>query len=128
MAAALTVIDALVFVAVVVPFMLLIHHRGSVPRLPAARHSGPLPSLSVVVPARNEAAGIREGLTSLRAQDYPDLEIVVVDDRSSDGTGDVLRELATPERVRVLRVDDVPPGWLGKNHALWYGAKVTNSQ
>ena len=121
---ALTVFDALVFLAVIVPFALLVRHRGAIPKLPPARAGIPLPSLSIVVPARDEAASIGLALGSLLAQDYPGLEVIAVDDRSADGTGAVLRELAAREpRLVVLRVDDLPAGWLGKNHALWRGAE-----
>ncbi len=119
----LTVFDALVFLAVVVPFVLLIRHRNAIPRLPAMPETATLPRLSVVVPARDEGSTIGRAVGSLLAQDYPDLEIIVVDDRSSDATGDVLRELAAKDtRLLVLRVDELPTGWLGKNHALWRGA------
>src|SRR5256712_1060253 len=126
---AVTVFDALVFVAVVVPFVLLVRHRRAIPRLPSARAGIMLPSLSIVVPARDEAASIGRALGSLLAQDYPDLEVIAVDDRSADGTGDVLREVAAREpRLTVLRVDDLPAGWLGKNHALWRGAQRASGQ
>jgi len=119
----LTVFDGLVFLAVVVPFVLLIRHRNAIPRLPAMPETATLPRLSVVVPARDEGSTIGRAVGSLLAQDYPDLEIIVVDDRSSDATGDVLRELAAKDtRLLVLRVDELPAGWLGKNHALWRGA------
>jgi glycosyltransferase involved in cell wall biosynthesis len=118
-----TIFDGLVFLAVVVPFVLLVRHRGAIPKLPASVAEVPLPRLSIVVPARDEAAAVGRAVGSLLAQDYPDLEIIVVDDRSTDATGDVLRELAAKDpRVLVLRVDDLPAGWLGKNHALWRGA------
>ena len=121
---ALAILDALVFIAVVVPFILLVRHRGAIPALPAVKAPGALPSLSVIVPARNEATAIGRALASVLAQDYPGLEIVAVDDRSTDGTGDVLRELAAANpSLRVLRIDDLPSGWLGKNHALWRGAQ-----
>jgi len=121
---ALTVFDALVFLAVIVPFALLVRHRGAIPKLPPARAGIPLPSLSIVVPARDEAASIGRALGSLLGQEYPGLEVIAVDDRSADGTGAVLRELAAREpRLVVLRVDDLPAGWLGKNHALWRGAE-----
>jgi glycosyltransferase involved in cell wall biosynthesis len=119
----LTVFDALVFLAVVVPFVLLVRNRDAIPKLPASTESVTLPRLSVVVPARDEASSIARAVGSLLAQDYPDLEIIVVDDRSSDGTGAIVRDLATRDpRVQALRVDDLPAGWLGKNHALWRGA------
>lgn len=121
---ALTVFDVLVFFAVVVPFALLVRHRNAIPRLPSARAGFAPPTLSIVVPARDEAASIGRTLGSLIAQDYSGLEVIAVDDRSADGTGDVLRALAAREpRLVALRVDDLPAGWLGKNHALWLGAK-----
>ena len=119
----LTIFDALVFGAVVVPFMLLIRRRNAIPRLPVTAGNPTLPRLSVVVPARDEASAIGRAVESLLAQDYADLELIVVDDRSSDTTGEVVRELAAKDpRVEALRVDALPAGWLGKNHALWRGA------
>ena len=120
---ALTIVDALVFIAVVVPFVLLIRHRNAIPKLPALAEPSTLPRVSVVVPARDEGSTIGRALGSLLEEDYPELEVIVIDDRSSDATGDVLRELAAKDsRLVVLRVDDLPAGWLGKNHALWRGA------
>lgn len=102
---------------------------GRVPVLEDLRESeakpGAYPSVSVVVAARDEEAAVGAALRSVMEQDYPGrLEIVAVDDRSTDGTGDVLADLAagTPGRLRHLRVDELPEGWLGKNHALWFGA------
>ena len=121
---AFTILDALVFLAVIVPFVALVRHRRAIPRLPPARAGFPLPTLSIVVPARNEAVVIGRAIGSLLAQDYPDLEMIAVDDRSTDGTGDILRDLAAGDpRLVVVRVDDLPAGWLGKNHALWRGAE-----
>jgi glycosyltransferase involved in cell wall biosynthesis len=118
-----TIFDALIFLAVVVPSLLLIRHRNAIPKLPGMKERVTLPRLSVVVPARDEDATIGRAVGSLLAQDYPELEIIVVDDRSSDATGEVLRELAEKDRrLLTLRVDDLPAGWLGKNHALWLGA------
>ncbi|TMF81674.1 MAG: glycosyltransferase, partial [Chloroflexi bacterium] len=74
--------DALVFVGVVVPFVLLIRRRSAIPRLPEAAGHPALPRVSVVVPARDEASAIGRAVASLLAQDYADLEIIVVDDRS----------------------------------------------
>ena len=125
----LTLFDALVFLAVVVPFVLLIRHRGAIPKLPALPEPPKLPRLSVVVPARDEGSTIGRAVGSLLAQAYTDLEIIVVDDRSSDTTGQVLRVLAADDpRLVVLRVDELPAGWLGKNHALWLGAERASGE
>ena len=83
------------------------------------------PSVSVVVPARNEGETVEAALRSILSQDYPGpLEVVAVDDRSTDDTGKELEKLASerPEVMRVIRVEELPDGWLGKNHALYLGA------
>lgn len=81
------------------------------------------PLVSVIVAARNEERGIEAGLRSLLRLAYPKLEVIVVNDRSSDGTAAILDRLAANEsRVRVVTVAQLPPGWLGKNHALAVGA------
>ncbi len=81
------------------------------------------PKVSVIVPCRNEAAGVEAAMSSLLAQDYPNLEIVAVDDRSEDATGAILDALAARDpRLTVLHLDTLPPRWLGKNHAMHQGA------
>ena len=88
-----------------------------------------LPTLSIVVAARDEARGIEEALGSLLALDYPGVEIVVVDDRSTDGTGAILQEMAKKHgRLRVRHIHELPGGWLGKNHALFVGAAEASGE
>ena len=86
-----------------------------------------LPSLTIVVPARNEAETVEPAMRSLLGLNYPDYQIIAVNDRSTDSTGEILESLASSResegRLRVLRVVDLPPGWLGKTHAMWLGAK-----
>jgi len=82
------------------------------------------PRVSIIVAARNEALNIEAGLRSLLAQDYPHLEIVAINDRSSDGTGEIIDELACDDdHIEVIHVHELPPSWLGKNHALEMGAE-----
>jgi cellulose synthase/poly-beta-1,6-N-acetylglucosamine synthase-like glycosyltransferase len=84
---------------------------------------GSRPTVSLVVAARDEARGIEAAVGSMLRQDYPGLEVVVVDDRSSDGTGAILDRMAAADsRLTVVHVSELPPGWLGKNHALQAGA------
>jgi chlorobactene glucosyltransferase len=78
------------------------------------------PLVSVVVPARDEARGIRRAVSSLACQEYGDVEVIVVDDESSDGTAEEARAAATA-RVQVLSGKPVPTGWVGKSWACHQG-------
>ena len=86
-----------------------------------------LPSLSIVVSALDEAATIEPALRSLLALAHPRLQVVAIDDRSTDGTGDILDRLAQQDtRLRVIHVRELPAGWLGKVHALHLGAQAAS--
>lgn len=87
------------------------------------------PVVSIVVAARNESKNIREAMNSLLHMDYPTLEIIVVNDRSEDLTGKILDEMARGDsRLKVIHISELPPGWLGKNHALWLGGKHASGE
>ena len=79
-------------------------------RLP--RREGAQPSIAVVVPARNEGGTIEQCLLSLLAQDYPNLQILAVDDRSTDATGSVMERIQARSsgKLRVVHVSELPPG------------------
>ena len=82
------------------------------------------PMISVIVAARNEERNIRDGLNSLLAQDYPNVEFMVVNDRSSDQTGVIVDQIARDDRrVKAIHLTELPGGWLGKTHALHCGAQ-----
>ena len=89
-----------------------------------APESGPTaPAVSVIVAACNEERTIESGLRSLLLQDYENLEIVVVNDRSTDGTGAAIERVRGDfPRLQVVEIADLPAGWLGKTHALHCGA------
>ena len=85
--------------------------------------------VSILFSALNEAETIEPALRSLLSLDYPNLEIIAINDRSTDATGTLLDHLAQSDaRLRVLHVHDLPPGWLGKNHALHLGAQSANGE
>jgi cellulose synthase/poly-beta-1,6-N-acetylglucosamine synthase-like glycosyltransferase len=86
----------------------------------------PAPRVSIIVPARNEEEHIAQTLIQLLALDYPSYEVIAVNDRSTDRTGAVMDEVASTSaaqgRLRVLHVEQLPSGWLGKAHAMWSAA------
>ncbi len=87
------------------------------------------PRVSVIVPARDEGEVIRRCLDSLLAQEYLNLEIIAVDDRSGDETGGVMDELAVRDgRLKAVHVKELPAGWLGKNHANQVGAGAATGE
>jgi len=84
------------------------------------------PLVSIIVPARNEERNIRRCVTSLLEQDYPNFEVIVVDDGSTDATAAIVLDLQHQHprgaRLRIIHVPDLPPGWAGKPYALHTGA------
>ncbi len=98
--------------------------------LPEPAEGMPLPSVCLCIPARNEAEELGAALDTWLAQDHPGLRIVVVDDGSTDATPALLaeREAAHPGRLRVLRNEVLPGGWLGKNHALHLAVQTAEAR
>lgn len=87
----------------------------------------PTPHVSVIIPARNERRNIERCLRSVLLSTYPALDVVVVDDDSDDGTGDVARAVATTDhRVRVIEASPLAPGWFGKQWACAAGSAVAS--
>ena len=90
----------------------------TMPRLGRYRSRSHCPRVSVLVPARNEEANLQRLMPSLLGQDYPDFEVIVLDDNSTDRTRAVLDGFAGPNsRLRILKGLPRPRGWLGKNWA-----------
>ena len=93
------------------------------PSMPAAPPAGT--SVAVIVPACNEQQTIAACLSSLLQQDWPNLHIVAVDDRSTDTTGQIMDALTTqhPDRLSIIHITSLPEGWLGKTHAMAVAAR-----
>jgi glycosyltransferase involved in cell wall biosynthesis len=84
------------------------------------------PRVSIIVPACNEEADIEATLTRLLALDYDNYEVIAVDDRSCDRTGEIMERIAAaapPGQLKVIRITELPAGWMGKPHAMWSAAK-----
>lgn len=83
------------------------------------------PRVTVIVPARNEERSIGQALSRLLALDYRNYEVIAVDDRSTDRTGEIIDSVASTSagRLRVIHIRELPPGWMGKVHAMWSAAR-----
>lgn len=96
-----------------------------------------LPSVSIIFAARNEQESIEQAAESMLQLQYPNLELIIVDDRSTDQTPDILKRLCSElknqssnakAKLHTVRVDNLPDQWLGKCHALAVGAKQATGQ
>ena len=98
------------------------------------------PRVSIIVPARNEEQTIQQSLRTLLALDYGNYEVIAVNDRSTDRTGEILDQLnqthlskiaeespPKPE-LRIIHHNDLPPGWMGKTHAMWTAANQATGE
>ncbi len=93
---------------------------------------GPQPKITVIVPARNEEQAIEQTLRSLLAQQGIIIEILAVDDRSTDRTGEIMDRVAAEGReqgknIGVIHIETLPPGWMGKTHAMALAARQATS-
>lgn len=87
------------------------------------------PRVSICVPARNEERGIRACLQSLLDQDYPNFEVIAINDHSTDQTGSIMQSLAKENpHLKILEGENLPDGWLGKPFALHQAYKITQGE
>ena len=113
----------------IIVFLLLVvkpvRHLTTITSLDPAR----APSVGVIIPARNEAENIEDCLASLTKSRYPNFEIIVVDDRSVDGTAELARTIppGNAKRLVVMEGEALPEGWLGKPWACQQGARATSA-
>jgi glycosyltransferase involved in cell wall biosynthesis len=91
----------------------------------------PPPLCTILIPAKDEEVRIRACLQSALDQDYSNFEVIAIDDRSNDKTGQIMDEMAAADpRLRVLHIQpgSLGPGWTGKNNALFQGTKIANGK
>lgn len=109
-----------------VPAVLFWHNATRFYR-PPPDPPGPLPAVSVLIPARNEEAVIAAAVESALASRGVELEVIVLDDHSTDRTAAIVREIAGKDgRARVESAPALPPGWCGKQHACFALSKLAN--
>src|SRR4051812_27666149 len=109
--------------------LLLLLYRFAT-RRPRLRDYEPLltgPLVSVIIPARDEARNIERCVRSVLATRYSPIEVIVVDDRSTDGTAEIV-EPATGNRLKLVRGAEPPPGWFGKQWAIIQGYRVSKGE
>jgi GT2 family glycosyltransferase len=113
----------------VLPALLNIRRVPDLCRLPQDAMPERAPSVTVIVPARDEAAAIERTLRSLAAQTYPSLQIFAIDDRSTDATGSIMETVAGehPSQIQVIHVTELPAEWTGKTHAMALAARRATS-
>lgn len=120
------VMDLLPALLWLLPFLALPRLARRTPSLIDARPvSGPL--VSVIIPARNESSGIRTVLGSILATTYHPIELLVVDDRSTDDTAAIVETFGDP-RLRLIRGEELPEGWYGKPWACYQGYQAAKGE
>lgn len=87
------------------------------------------PPVVIIIPVRNEEADLEEALQSVCRLNYGNYRILVINDRSTDKTPEILRKFAGREsKITVLHIEELPPGWLGKNNALYQGYTASTAE
>lgn len=118
------VLAALPWVLAPAIYLIRVRNSRSLDEFPAEAPSD-APLVSVIIPARNEAHNIERCMRSVLATTYPRMELIVVDDQSADGTGEIARLVAaTDPRARVIDAPPLPPDWFGKQWACAAGAEL----
>ena len=87
------------------------------------------PFVSIVVAACNEEETVERSIESIMKLEYKNFELIVVNDRSKDKTGDIIEKLQSKySNLRVIHIKSLPEGWLGKNNALYEGSKISKGE
>ncbi len=132
MVSAFLILLTITFLLWLFSFLLFLKQHETAPQL--GRHTygsppEPAPLVSVIIPARNEEDGIGDCLRAVLAQDYPNFEVILIDDKSTDRTGEIARDFEESDpRLRCIQGKELPPGWMGKNHALFQGVREAKGE
>jgi cellulose synthase/poly-beta-1,6-N-acetylglucosamine synthase-like glycosyltransferase len=87
------------------------------------------PKVSIIIPARNESATIKDAIQSRLHDDYPNVEILLIDDRSTDSTSEIIDKIASRDnRVKAIHIKELPDGWLGKLYAMHRGVQEATGE
>ena len=91
--------------------------------------TGTSPKVAIIVPARNEEDSIEQALHRLLALDYDNYQVIAINDRSTDRTGEIMDRVAahSHEHLKIVHIAELPPGWMGKAHAMWTAANQTDA-
>ena len=124
---------ALAWFSRVVDAALGMPHVANIARPEWDRSPSSAPSrVSIIVPARNEEGHIAQTITCLLALDYPNYEVIAINDRSTDGTGARMDEVAArPEalgKLKIIHLTELAPGWMGKTHAMWTASERASGE
>ncbi|MBP7555679.1 MAG: glycosyltransferase family 2 protein, partial [Chitinophagaceae bacterium] len=105
-----------------VAILLIVHTRKIRFMKDFSPHLAQAPAVAIVIAVKDEEAEVEQALQSVCGLQYPNFRIIVVNDRSTDGTAAILQRMAASDpRITVITIDELPGGWLGKNHALYKG-------
>lgn len=122
-------LNIFILISLLILFLNFIKNLRIIPRPELLRKKKNLPLISVLVPARNEERNIRRCLSSLLKQDYPNLEIIVLDDNSCDKTPEIVREFCEKySNLKLIKGKELPKNWTGKNWACYQLAQEAKGE
>lgn len=128
MLTSLSLIICLVMLAVLAEIVVGYGQLASLATIERAQQ-GDQPLVSIIVPACNEERSIEKSLRLLAALQYPNVEVIIVDDRSTDKTARIVESVVSEyPSMKLKRVRELPDGWLGKPHALQQGANASRGE
>lgn len=124
-----TFLDLLLTILMTLLFVNVIMNKLRIKEPTDTLHRDSLPSVSVLIPTRNEAKNIKACLNALAAQDHPRFEVIVVDDSSTDNTLQIANEIAiNNDRIRLARGREIAPHWIGKPYASFQAAQASRGK